>query len=292
MNAKIFLSQTAAKQIAAVAEKEAIKNNWNVAIAIVNEAGQLLFFTRMDESTNASGDVSIAKARHAAYYRRDTKFHEALLKGGNNIVLGLPGCLPVEGGVMLIYQDRVIGAIGVSGAASHEDGLLARLGADFLYLSPPIKIMTMTEIKKAALSELDPLAQLFDQYRIFYKMPSDIEGAKKFLLARMANNDAAIFICSAESIIVGFVQLYPLFSSTRMQKLWLLNDLYVAQQYRGKGYSINLIDKAKELCAETGACGLILETARGNMAGNNLYPRMGFRLDAEHNYYSWDTAAS
>jgi len=132
MTSKIFLSQEIAKRIADVAEKEAIKNGWTVSIAIVNDAGQLLYFTRMDESTNASIDISIGKAKHSAYYRRDTKFHEDLLKSGNHLVLSLPGSMPVEGGVRLIYNDAVIGAIGVSGAASHDDGKIAKAGADFL----------------------------------------------------------------------------------------------------------------------------------------------------------------
>jgi glc operon protein GlcG len=132
MNSRISLSQNMARQIAETAEKEAVKNNWLVSIAIVNDAGQLIYFTKMDESSNASGDIAIAKAKHSAYYRRDTKFHEDLVKGGNNVVLALPNSLPIEGGVQLIYQDKVIGAIGISGAASQDDGKIAKAGADFL----------------------------------------------------------------------------------------------------------------------------------------------------------------
>lgn len=132
MESKIFLSQKAAKQIADSAEKCAVKNKWTVSIAIVNEAGQLIYFTKMDESTNASGDIAIAKARHSAYYRRDTKFHEDLLTKGNNLVLALPNTMPVEGGIQLIYQGKTIGAIGVSGAASTDDGKIAKAGADVL----------------------------------------------------------------------------------------------------------------------------------------------------------------
>jgi glc operon protein GlcG len=133
MNTKIFLSQKVAKQIAELAEQEAIKNNWTVSIAIVNEFGQLTYFTKMDESTNASVDISIAKAKHSAYYRRDTKFHQDLLSKGNNVVLSLPNAMPIEGGVQLTYNGKTIGAIGVSGAASEDDGRIAKVGADFLY---------------------------------------------------------------------------------------------------------------------------------------------------------------
>lgn len=132
MISRIFLSQKIAKQIAGEAEREALENNWLVSIAVVNEAGQLMYFTKMDNTTVASGDIAIAKARHAAYYRRDTKFHEDLLAKGNNVVLSLPHSLPIEGGVQLIYSNQVLGAIGVSGVASHEDGNIAKAGASFL----------------------------------------------------------------------------------------------------------------------------------------------------------------
>jgi GNAT superfamily N-acetyltransferase len=98
-----------------------------------------------------------------------------------------------------------------------------------------------------------------------------------------------IFVSFDEAnVMTGFTQLYPLFSSTRMKRLWLLNDLFVDERFRGKGFSIALIEKSKELCYQTGACGLLLETAKSNTIGNNLYPRTSFFLDEDHNYYSWD----
>ena len=87
---------------------------------------------------------------------------------------------------------------------------------------------------------------------------------------------------------MGFVQLYPIFSSTRMKRLWLLNDLFVQPEYRGKGISIALINEAKNLCRRTGSCGMILETAKDNSIGNNLYIRTGFLPDRDHNYYEWE----
>ncbi len=73
-----------------------------------------------------------------------------------------------------------------------------------------------------------------------------------------------------------------------MKKLWLLNDLFVDKKFRSKGISVLLIEAAKELCIKTEACGLILETAKSNLIGNNLYPRTGFELDVDHHYYSWE----
>lgn len=132
LTGKTALNLAAAKEIAAAAEAEARKNNWNVSIAIVDEAGRLLYFQRMDDTTNASVEVAIAKAVHSANYRRDTKFHEELLSKGNNVVLGLPNSLPIEGGLRLMSEGRVIGGIGVSGVQSPQDGQIAKAGADLL----------------------------------------------------------------------------------------------------------------------------------------------------------------
>lgn len=132
LSSKTALNLAAAKEIAAAAEAEARRNNWNVSIAIVDEAGRLLYFQRMDDTTNASVEVAIAKAVHSANYRRDTKFHEELLSKGNDVVLGLPNSLPIEGGLRLMSEGRVIGGIGVSGVQSPQDGQIAKAGADLL----------------------------------------------------------------------------------------------------------------------------------------------------------------
>lgn len=132
LSSKKTLNLAVAKEIAAAAETEARKNNWNVSIAIVDEAGRLLYFQRMDDTTNASVDVAIAKALHSANYRRDTKFHEDILTKGNNVVLSLPNSMPLEGGLRLLADGKVIGAIGVSGVQSEQDGQIAKAGADLL----------------------------------------------------------------------------------------------------------------------------------------------------------------
>jgi len=137
--------------------------------------------------------------------------------------------------------------------------------------------------------DLDIVSRLFNDYRFFYRKEPDIAGSKQFLSERLENNDSKIYVCEYENDnIVGFVQLYPLFSSTRMKKLWLLNDLFVHPDYRGKGVSIQLIEKAKELVRETKACGMFLETEKSNAIGNNLYPKTGFALNEGSNYYEWN----
>ncbi|MBT1705838.1 GNAT family N-acetyltransferase [Chryseosolibacter indicus] len=145
----------------------------------------------------------------------------------------------------------------------------------------------MAEIRKATPTDLESLSQLFDAYRVFYGKKTDIEGAQVFLTERIKNNDSELFVSITENTVSGFVQLYPLFSSVRMKKLWLLNDLFVDERFRGRGISLMLINAAKELCMKTGACGMFLETAKANNVGNQLYPRAGFTLNADHNFYDW-----
>ncbi len=129
---RAVLNLNVAKQVAAAAEAEARRNNWNVSIAVVDEAGQLMHFIRMDDTANSSVAVAQGKARHAANYRRDTKFHQDVLEKGNTVVLGLPDSLPLEGGVRLVADGKVIGAIGVSGVQAPQDAQIARAGAALL----------------------------------------------------------------------------------------------------------------------------------------------------------------
>lgn len=145
------------------------------------------------------------------------------------------------------------------------------------------------KIKKATIAELSNLSLLFDAYRVFYNKTSDKKSAQKFLNARLESNESEIFVSyNTDGVMTGFTQLYSLFSSTRMKRLWLLNDLYVHPDFRGQGFSIALIKRAKQLCRETNACGMMLETGIDNKIGNQLYPRTGFKLNQETNFYSWD----
>ncbi len=119
-----------ARKLAAVAAAEAERMKLRVAIAIVDTAGHLVYFEKADDTQTASVEVSIAKARSASNFRRPTKVFEDALNGGRTSVLGLSGAVPVEGGVPLVREGRIIGAIGISGASSAEDGLIAAAAAD------------------------------------------------------------------------------------------------------------------------------------------------------------------
>ncbi len=145
------------------------------------------------------------------------------------------------------------------------------------------------KIIQATVNEIDSLAKLFDEYRVFYGKESDLESAKKFLSERITNNESAAFIAIDDNgNAMGFTHLYPLFSSTRMGRLWLLNDLFVNSDYRKLGVGEALIDRAKQLTRDTNARGLILETANDNFQAQNLYIKTGWEKDTEHSYFSWE----
>jgi GNAT superfamily N-acetyltransferase len=144
-----------------------------------------------------------------------------------------------------------------------------------------------SSIRKATQEDLIQLSKLFDEYRMFYHKTSDLAGAQQFLSDRLKKNDSEIFVAEDNEKLVGFVQLYPLFSSTRMKRYWLLNDLYVNGGFRGKGFSKALIEEAKELCRTSNSCGMYLETGKENIIGNQLYPSAGFKKYDEVNFYEW-----
>ena len=145
----------------------------------------------------------------------------------------------------------------------------------------------MKNIRKATIDDLKQLAELFDQYRIFYHKESDIPAAENFLKDRIEMKDSEIFVAENEGTLTGFVQLYPIFSSTRMKRYWLLNDLFVNENYRGQGFSKALIEEAKKMAKLTNAVGILLETGKSNDIGNQLYPSCGFELYNEVNFYEW-----
>jgi glc operon protein GlcG len=127
----ISISAAAAKKIAAAAIAEASKNKWAMAVAVVDTGGYLVYFERMPDTQLGSVDVSIEKAKSAVLFRRPTKsFQDTVAAGGAGLrMLGLKGAVPVEGGIPLIVDGKVIGAVGASGGTSDQDGQTAQAGA-------------------------------------------------------------------------------------------------------------------------------------------------------------------
>lgn len=143
------------------------------------------------------------------------------------------------------------------------------------------------EIIPASLEELDALSKLFQSYRIFYKKEPDTEGEKAFLRDRITNKESVIYLAKNGVKFIGFVQLFPMFSSTRITKLWLLNDLYVDEEYRKSGAASLLIERSKELVKETNYAGLMLQTAKTNTTAQSVYDKNEFVQDDNFYSYYW-----
>ncbi len=128
LSIKRTLNLAVAKTIAAAAEKEAVAHGWAMFITIIDDGGTVLYVERLDDAQVGSYDVSMQKAQTALKFRRPTKAFEDLVNGGRPAVAKLPGVLPIEGGVPLMADGKVIGAIGVSGGASSQDSQVAMAG--------------------------------------------------------------------------------------------------------------------------------------------------------------------
>ena len=140
----------------------------------------------------------------------------------------------------------------------------------------------------ATLDQIEDLVPLFDAYRVFYKQPSDLEAARTFLSERLYLGESMIFLAYHEGRPVGFTQLYPLFSSTSMKRIWLLNDLYVVPDLRGQRIGEQLIQRAADVMRSFGAVRLKLSTQTTNLSGQKLYERVGFVRDTEFYAYNLD----
>ena len=145
----------------------------------------------------------------------------------------------------------------------------------------------VTTIREATLADVGLLAPLFDAYRQFYERPANLELSRAFLADRLEGGESVVFLAEEEGAGLGFVQLYPLFSSTALspRRLWLLNDLFVVPAARGRGIGRELLSRARRLAEDTGSCGLELVTGRTNLSAQALYESAGYRRDDEFRRY-------
>jgi GNAT superfamily N-acetyltransferase len=141
------------------------------------------------------------------------------------------------------------------------------------------------EIIRATDMHLNEVAVLFDAYRQWNSQKPDFDGARAFIAERLQKQDSAIFVVMEGEDIVGFTQLYPLFSSIRMKKGWVLNDLYVLEAHRSKGIGSALLDTAAQLAKDTQAGWLSLQTEIVNEGAQALYERKGYVKDTTCYYY-------
>jgi uncharacterized protein GlcG (DUF336 family) len=121
-----------AKKAVTAAAAEARKNNWTMAFAVADPAGNLVYFEKMDNTQTASIKIAIIKARSAATYKRPTKTFSDAMTGGNNAILGLPGAMPSEGGIPIVIDGKIVGAIGASGGTGQQDGVASQAGINAL----------------------------------------------------------------------------------------------------------------------------------------------------------------
>ena len=140
-------------------------------------------------------------------------------------------------------------------------------------------------IIQATTNDLDSLTQLFDLYRIFYQQSSDLNEARVFLNDRLSNEESVVFMAFDDTEAIGFVQLYPSYSSISMKQIWVLNDLFVKETERGKGFGEALLRKAIAFAEEAGAKGVLLETGKDNVTAQRLYEKIGFVQETNHFYF-------
>ena len=139
-------------------------------------------------------------------------------------------------------------------------------------------------IRRATPDDLDAVAALFDAYRRFYGQPGDVPRAHAFLAERIGRDESVVLLAEDAGTTLGFTQLYPLFSSVRTGRSWLLNDLYVAEDARRRGVGRALLDAAATFARDNGAAGLMLETMRDNAPARALYRAAGWHEDATQWY--------
>ena len=146
------------------------------------------------------------------------------------------------------------------------------------------------KIRRATVEDLEELVPLFDSYRQFYKFASDLSGARDFLQARLENDESVIFLALQDERSVGFAQLFPSFSSGRMARVYILNDLFVSAEARKSGIGAALIKSARAFGESSGAARLTLSTQIENETAQALYEREGWKRDTE--FYVYNQALS
>ncbi|MFC3561849.1 GNAT family N-acetyltransferase [Pedobacter jamesrossensis] len=139
------------------------------------------------------------------------------------------------------------------------------------------QIVNNIKIKQIAINEANLVVGLFNQYRIFYNQFSDLGMAKAFIDARLENDESVIFVALDGNKPVGFTQLYPKYSSARLSKNWILNDLFVDVDYRKQGIGEALINTVINFAKKQGSTFVQLETAVDNLTAQSLYETIGFK---------------
>src|SRR5262245_59200907 len=136
--------------------------------------------------------------------------------------------------------------------------------------------------------QVELVVPLFDAYRRFYGQPPDVDGARRFLTERLGQGESVIFAVVEGGRALGFTQLYPSFSSVSLRPIWILNDLFVAEDARRRGVGARLLRAARDHAVKTGAARLALSTAVTNTVAQALYERDGWRRDTAFLHYEYE----
>ncbi|QYR24045.1 GNAT family N-acetyltransferase [Paenibacillus sp. sptzw28] len=147
--------------------------------------------------------------------------------------------------------------------------------------------MSPLHVTQATIEDVEDIAHLFNEYRIFYNQESDLVAARSFLSDRFEHSESILFIAKDTVLnkAIGFTQLYPSFSSISMKRSWILNDLYVIDAYRRRGAAQLLLDAVKTYAKQTKAKGIGLSTAIDNERAQRIYERNGYERDNEFFHY-------
>lgn len=147
--------------------------------------------------------------------------------------------------------------------------------------------MSVINVRLANEGDLDQVGDLFNLYRVFYGKDHDVGLARSFVSERFQNNQSVIFVAEdTDRGLIGFVQLYPSFSSVSACATWILNDLYVLESHRQQGAASQLIKRCIDFCKEQKAGSLSLETAMDNKTAQSLYEKIGFEKNTTFFVYS------
>ena len=144
----------------------------------------------------------------------------------------------------------------------------------------------MITVRRAQSGDLPALVPLFESYRRFYEQAPNLDQSRAFIQERLANGDSVILLAEEQGVVLGFTQLYPLFSSTVCRTIWLLNDLFTVESARGRGVGRSLMGAAREHALQTGAAAIELATAHTNRTAQRLYESLGYVRDEVFRVYS------
>jgi GNAT superfamily N-acetyltransferase len=146
----------------------------------------------------------------------------------------------------------------------------------------------MIQIIKATKANTNEIVLVFEQYRQYYGQVIDLEASRKFILERLTKRESVIFLALENDKPIGFTQLYPIFSSVTMERMWLLNDLFVTKTARNQGVGESLLMRAQDFVYKKGHKGLLLQTEKSNFTAQKLYEKLGWENeDNQYYYYFW-----